>query len=165
MERKINRKVETYINDFRNDLINKLQKCDISNNEKNKLAEHIRNYQNLQLNKDDFMKRKRMTTVINLDVRCCAKIANGEQCSRKRKDNCELCGTHEKNQPYGIIEKNIQTNKLRKCEIIPQDIKGIYYYIDNDNNVYDHTDIKNNSSNPKIIAKCTIINGEYKLLK
>ena len=42
---------------------------------------------------------------------------------------------------------------LKKREVWAQDISGIIYYIDANNNVYDHNDILNNIVNPKIIAK------------
>ena len=85
-----------------------------------------------------------------------AKKANGEQCTRRKKDQCEYCGTHEKCQPHGIIDNIIEKTTLKKCEIFIKDIKGINYYIDLEGNVYDTADILHNKINPKIIAKYNI---------
>jgi hypothetical protein len=35
-----------------------------------------------------------------------------------------------------------------------QNIKGIEYFIDSNNNVYKHEDVIENLSNPQVIAKC-----------
>jgi hypothetical protein len=80
--------------------------------------------------------------------------ANNEQCTRRKKNSEKFCGTHIKGIPHGEISndnKNVQT--IIKKEIWAQDINGIIYYIDDENNVYEHTDIINNIMNPKIIAK------------
>ena len=51
------------------------------------------------------MKRKRVKNVVHLSDRCCAKRANGEQCTRRRKDTTtEYCGTHLKGTPHGICD-------------------------------------------------------------
>ena len=86
--------------------------------------------------------------------RCCALRANNEQCTRRKKNSEKFCGTHIKGIPHGEISndnKNFQT--IVKKEIWAQDINGIIHYIDDENNVYEHTDIINNIMNPKIIAK------------
>jgi hypothetical protein len=73
---------------------------------------------------------------------------------------CEYCGTHIKGTPHGIME-NQEENVLNttKIEVWAEDIKGIVYYIDKLNNVYDTGDIIKNKVNPKIIAKY-VKNGE-----
>ena len=55
----------------------------------------------------------------------------------------------------------IRLKKLTYHKTVAQDIKGIVYYIDDENNVYHPQDVMNNSVNPKIIAKYQIINGKY----
>ena len=44
-------------------------------------------------------------------------------------------------------------NTTQKIEVFAQDIHGIIYYIDKNNNVYQVEDIISNKVNPKIIAK------------
>jgi hypothetical protein len=41
----------------------------------------------------------------------------------------------------------------KKVEVYAQDIMGIIYYIDKNNNVYQAEDIVSNKLNPKVIAK------------
>ena len=126
------------------------------------LLQYIYDYDRLSFNKEDFQKRKRVKNFVPVYDRCCAKRANDEQCTRRRKDSSEYCGTHVKGTPHGIVVENAneqQKNNTHKVEVWVQDIQGIVYYIDNSNNVYDTADIIKNQVNPKIIAKY-IKNGE-----
>tara|TARA_Y100000591_G_C21834167_1_gene701475 strand:+ start:640 stop:1143 length:504 start_codon:yes stop_codon:yes gene_type:complete len=164
MENKINRKIETYITNLRNTLQEKIDDLDIDKQVRTQLTNIIYNCELLQLSKDDFMKRKRVVSVVSLNERCTAKKASGEQCTRKKKSTCNFCGTHEKCQPHGIVELNNNTIALKKREISIQDIKGIHYYIDNEYNVYNTADILSNVNDPRIIAKYREINGEYSIV-
>ena len=69
------------------------------------------------------------------------KEASGEQCTRRKKDGCQYCGTHSKGTPHGIVNENEPTNTTTKIEVSAIDIKGIVYYLDNKENVYDTEDI------------------------
>ena len=71
--------------------------------------------------------------------RCCAKRASNEQCTRRRKEGSEYCGTHMKGTPHGIMDTNQTEVKAstQKIEVWAQDIQGIVYYIDKFENVYD----------------------------
>ena len=92
--------------------------------------------------------------------RCCAKRATNEQCTRRKKDKDEYCGTHMKGTPHGIIDNQNEVKPTtQKIEVWAQDIKGIIYYIDKMNNVYQAEDVVVNKQNPKIIAKY-IKNGD-----
>jgi hypothetical protein len=44
-------------------------------------------------------------------------------------------------------------NNTQKIELYTQDIQGIIYYINNNNNIYQAEDIIINKMNPKIIVK------------
>ncbi len=57
----------------------------------------------LKLTKDDFAKRKRVKNAVPVFDRCHAKRANGEQCTRRKKDGCLCCGTHTKGTPHGMF--------------------------------------------------------------
>ena len=51
--------------------------------------------------------------------------------------------------------KETETKPTKKTvEVIVQDIKGIVYYVDDKNNVYNTEDIVSNKEDPRIIAKC-----------
>lgn len=155
MERRINKKIEIYITTFKNDIKEKTDELGLlSNNNVNNLLKYIYDYDRLVMNKDDFMKRKRIKNIVPFFDRCCAKRANNEQCTRKKKQNNEYCGTHLKGTPHGIIDtQNESIPNTLKIEVWAQDIMGIIYYIDKFNNVYQAEDIVGNKINPKIIAK------------
>ena len=167
MEKKISTKVDNYIQSFKKDIKVYLDNEDtLSFNEKSNFLKFIYDYDNLSLDKDDFKKRKRVKSVVPLYLRCCAKRANGEQCTRKKKDNCEYCGTHDKNRPHGeVTNSNVnEEEKYKKLEVHIQEINGILYYIDKFNNVYKSSDIINNKINPGVYAKYYIEDGIYKLI-
>ena len=176
MERRLNKKIEDYLISFKNDIAKKLQEIvnsleihDASTRDElmkanystklqcNSMAGFVYNYEKLRLVKDDFMKRKRVKSVVPMYERCSAKRANGEQCTRRKKDDEAYCGTHIKGTPHSIIDEvtcETPTTKNIKVDIWAQDIKGIIYYIDKTGNVYDTEDIMKIDKYPKrIIAK------------
>jgi hypothetical protein len=154
MEKRINKKIDMWITDFKDNIKEKaLDLGMLSDTNLIKLVQYIFDYERLSLSKDDFVKRKRVKNFIVLSDRCCAKRANNEQCTRRRKEGSEYCGTHLKGTPHGIHDINIPVKQIEKIEVWAQEIKGIIYYIDNNNNVYHPEDIMKNVNNPKIIAK------------
>lgn len=163
MERRLNKKLETYITTFKDSIREKATQLGLNSDMKStQLLQYIYDYDRLSFNKEDFQKRKRVKNFVPVYDRCCAKRANDEQCTRRRKDSSEYCGTHVKGTPHGIVVENAneqQKNNTHKVEVWVQDIQGIVYYIDNSNNVYDTADIIKNQINPKIIAKY-VKNGE-----
>ena len=167
MDKKINKRIENYTTQFKDNIREQAIQLDICDNEKTqKLLQFIYDYERLHLSKEDFMKRKRIKNSINLFDRCCAKRANNEQCTRRKKGEEEYCGTHLKGTPHGIIELNKSDNnnmEIKKIEVWAQDIQGIIYYIDNLNNVYQTEDIIINKTNPKVIAKYEKIGENYKI--
>ena len=58
----------------------------------------------------------------------------------------------------------IDTLKQSIMEVHIQEINGILYYIDKNNNVYKTEDILCNSQNPSITAKYGLENGVYKFV-
>jgi hypothetical protein len=155
MERRLNKKVELYITNFKDSIREKTTQMGIAKNEEvNQLLQYIYDYDRLSFNKEDFQKRKRVKNFVPIFDRCCAKRASNEQCTRRKKDGCEYCGTHLKGTPHGIVDaKDEPKNTTQKIEVFAQDIQGIIYYIDKNNNVYQAEDIISNKINPKIIAK------------
>jgi len=161
MERRLNNKLESYIIAFKDNIKEKASQIGIMDDSKiNELFQYIYDYERLTFNKDDFIKRKRVKNFVPIFDRCCAKRATNEQCTRRKKDSSEYCGTHLKGTPHGIIDnQNEEKVNIQKVEVWAQDIQGIIYYIDNCNNVYQAEDIVINKMNPKIIAKY-VKNGE-----
>jgi hypothetical protein len=155
MERRLNKKVEGYITSFKDCIREKATQMGMTKNEQvNQLLQFIYDYDRLSFNKEDFQKRKRVKNFVPMYDRCCAKRASDEQCTRRKKDGCEFCGTHLKGTPHGVIDTQNETkNTTQKVEVCAQDIQGIVYYIDKNNNVYQAEDIISNKINPKIIAR------------
>ena len=117
------------------------------------LLKFIYDYQRLSIEKTDLQKRKRVKNIVPIFERCRAKRANGEQCTRRKKTSHQLCGTHIKGTPHGMIQLSEKVDEMKKISIWAQDIKGIIYYIDENHHVYDPKDIYENKNNPRIIAK------------
>jgi len=170
MENRLNKKIENYIIKFKDDVRQKITEIKSSISDKhtdkfNDLVQFVYDYERLILNGDDFDKRKRVKNSIPNLNRCSAKRANGEQCTRRRKENCEFCGTHDKGAPYGLVEDKTQTNNKKTIEITGEEIQGIIYHIDKNNNVYNTEDILNNKENPQIIAKYKVsADGVYSIV-
>ena len=153
MENKINKKVEQYLDGYREILKGRILELDIESDIQSKLLETLYSLETLKLDREDFMKRKRVVSQVAIGERCIAKKANGEQCTRKRKDECSFCGTHEKCQPHGVVIASKNERSMRRCCITIVDINGINYYVDDDKNVYNSADILTNNNNPRIIGK------------
>lgn len=155
MDKKLNKITETYLSNFKNHIKDLILREEIEQSKAAKLIESIYSYERLEFSKEDVSKRKRIKNAIPGLNRCCAKRANGEQCTRKQKEGHTFCGTHVKGTPHGVIttDDNIE-NQLIKGEVFAEEINGIVYYIDKHNNVYKTEDILNNKQNPEIITKC-----------
>ena len=165
MERRINKKIESYISELKENVKKKASELGKEVVKDLELVQYIYDYERLILVKEDFMKRKRVKNIVNLSERCCAKRANGEQCTRRRKDlSVEFCGTHLKGRPHGTcdLETDLET-ECQKVEVWAQDIQGIIYYIDKALNVYQVEDIMQCKVNPKIIAKYIKIGDTYSI--
>lgn len=165
MEKRINKKISDHINDYKTGIKSWVeQNEDIDFNTKSNLLKFIYDFDGLSLNKDDFLKRRRVKSVVPQYLRCTAKKADGSQCTRKKKDDACYCGTHDKNRPHGIMDKDEKTEKeLKKVEIYLQEINGIMYYVDKQLNVYKTEDILANKTNPNIIAKYKDVGGTLML--
>ena len=151
MERRISKKVNDFIHGFKNEIAEKIKNKDIIDT--SEFMNYIYEYKNFELSKEDFMKRKRIKNMVPVYERCCAKRANGQQCTRRKKDDLQYCGTHSKGTPHGIMNDTETISTVTKVEVSAIDIKGIVYYLDNDGNVYDTEDIIANKKNPRVIAK------------
>jgi len=162
MERRINKRIDSYITTFKDSIRDKANSLGIQGEQNNHLLQFIYDYDRLALTKEDFLKRKRVKNIVPYCDRCSAKRANGEQCTRRKKEEDEYCGTHMKGTPHGMVdlqEENKQT--MQKIEVWAQDIQGIIYYIDKMMNVYQAEDIVSNKPNPKIIAKYVKVGETY----
>ena len=164
MEKRLNTKFDLYIKNFKDGIRDKMSQLQMTSSEAADLMEYIYEYDRLILDKEDFIKRKRVKNSIPDNNRCLAKRATGEQCTRRRKPDCEFCGTHSKGTPHGLI-LNTDTNmqSLQSVEVFAQEICGIVYYLYQYKNVYNTEDIMSSVENPRIIAKWERINDVYKI--
>jgi len=162
MEKRLNKKLDTYFTQFKDNVKNKACDMGLNKNEDIKqLLQYIYDYERLNFDQFDFQKRKRVKNFVPIFDRCCAKRATGENCTRRKKEGCEYCGTHTKGTPHGVVDlQNEVKTTTHKIEVWVQDIQGIHYYIDKNGNVYNPEDILGNKQNPKIIAKY-ISDGEH----
>ena len=159
MENRVNRIVETYFTQFKDDMRSLINNLDIHKDYKTTLMEFLYNYNKLEITKENITKRKRVKNVLPVNDRCIACRANGEQCTRRRKDENEYCGTHVKNRPYGVITNMEKTQNTVSISLRVEDVNGIVYHVDDLNNVYDNEDIINKVNMPRIIGKFSSITG------
>ena len=170
MERRINKKIETHQGEFKEKIkttiLNNLSTLKNLHPDIDTFDEYFMNilqfiydYENLELSEQDFVKRKRVKNKIPIVDQCIAKRANGEQCSRRKKDGSTFCGTHIKGTPHGVVSHidthccGLNDNVNKKVEVWLEDIGGIMFYIDNVGNIYDYNEVNSNKVNPKIINK------------
>ena len=154
MEKRISNKIDNFFLKFKDDIKEHIVKTDNATGKFNDLLKFIYEYEKLNLNKEDFTKRKRVKNTVPNYERCCAKRANNEQCTRRRKDGEMFCGTHIKGTPNGVFNMDVDQKPAKKViEVSVQDIKGIVYYIDDNNNVYNTEDVVANKENPRVIAR------------
>lgn len=167
MEKRISKRIEQHQIDFKNAIKSYLDKkdCRLQSDSEDITSDFLKfvfDFENMTLSKDDFRKRKRVKNQVPQYERCTARRANGEQCTRRRKDQSCFCGTHIKGTPHGVIDGEGLIKTVKKIEVWVQDIKGINYYIDDSNNVYLPEDILQNSSAPRRIGKWSFNkHGEY----
>ena len=167
MERRINARIEAHSFGFKQEIAARFEavrlkyvaaavntQCAEMQREYTAIMNFIYEADKLKLTKDDFAKRKRVKNAVPMFDRCHAKRANGEQCTRRKKEGCMCCGTHAKGTPHGMFDGLDAPSTNIKVETWVQDIKGIMYHIDAQGNVYDPEDIVANKMNPNVIAKC-----------
>jgi len=166
MEKRVTSKINEYQDQFKSDIKSWVETKDsIDFTSKSELLQFIYDYDTLTLQKEDFSKRKRIKSFVPHYLRCNAKRASGEQCTRKKKHDSSYCGTHDKNRPHGEIECGAcQEDTLKQMAVWPQEINGILYYIDDYNNIYKSEEIISNKINPNVIAKYKEVNGVYTIL-
>ena len=169
MESRINKNISTYIRGFKNDLVDVIKEMESSDTgvEVNQLISYIYDYQKLVLRPVDFNKRKRLKNTIPVTNRCSACKANGDQCTRRRKEESEFCGTHSKGVPHGMVndDDNLTNGDdvSHNLEIFGEDINGIIFYMDKYKNVYSVEDIMMKKTDPGIVGSYELVNGVYNI--
>jgi hypothetical protein len=131
----------------------------IKNNDEditNVFVEYIKNYEiRYAGNAKEPSVNPALSNITNDDI-CIAKISQGVRCSRKHKKGNVYCGTHIKRHPAGVFEETVKPIRVKmekKVDIWVQLIRGINYYIDENNNVYNPEHILLLNKNPSVIYK------------
>lgn len=170
MERRLNNKLSAYLTSFKNDMKEKMfeklndNNGQLTSQEFNELIVFMFDYEGFCFTQDDFVKRKRIKNIVPVNDRCCAKRANNEQCTRRKKEGFEYCGTHVKGTPNGFMDTDSSEPQpeTTKVEVWAQEIKGISYYLDNNGNVYEPEDVVMNRNKPRVIAQYNKLDtGDY----
>lgn len=161
MEKRVVKKCEDHLTDFKEKIQEWISDNEVEVTGKQNTSDFLKfifDFNTLSLTKEDFAKRKRVKNTVPHNERCCACRANGEQCTRRKQDGLNFCGTHFKGTPHGTIDSYQQSKETttKKVEVIIKEIKGINYYIDNNNNIYKTEDIMNGKIDPIIIGKYII---------
>lgn len=161
MEKRLNTKLDTYVNAFKREVADKIRSGDLSQEE---LINFVMEYRGISLDEKDFLKRKRSNNVVPVCEKCIAKRMNGTQCTRRKQGGTEFCGTHSKGRPYGCIEPNETKTDLKQVEVFQQEINGIMCYIDNETHVYSVEDILSGKPTPRMIANYRVVDGVYSIV-
>jgi len=155
----INKSIETYTIQFKNDLQQKINVLELittqsSESERTKireLMEYIYEYPKLSLTKKDTVVNSPSSSSSQQNMYCVANRSDGIQCTRKKKKNCEYCGTHAKLENTNSMKSSIP--QIKKMDVSAEEINGIIYYIDEYGNVYHTEDILEGKENPRIVGK------------
>ncbi len=105
-------------------------------------------------------KKQRNRAKIPVYQRCQAYKANGEQCTRRRRTNHDLCGTHGKGTPHGRLTScNETTPKTMRYLTSVREVRGINYHVDTKTDeVYRTEDILKGDRVPRVIG--TLVQGD-----
>ena len=160
MEKRITKKFDDHLLKFKEEIKSYISQNDIEmvgNANKEEFLKFIFDFVTISLDKTDFTKRKRIKNLVPQTDRCCACRANGEQCTRRKQEGFNFCGTHNKGTPHGTIDTFLETNlsASSKIEVSIKEINGIHLYVDENKNIYKTEEVLQNQLNPSIIGKYT----------
>ena len=167
MEKAINTKISKHINHIKDTIADEIKKTYTNDAKLANLLCRMYEIPHFTIDKTDLQKRKRIKNSVPFHERCRAKKANDVQCTRRKKTDCDFCGTHIKGIPHGEISNDTEESKEAatiKVQVWVEEIGGIIYHLDSKGNVYDPQDIYENIQNPKVIARYIKNDEEYKIL-
>jgi len=151
MNKRINKTIDKWWTALREDL--QTQVTEAPTMTAQAILHHLWKKSPLILKESDYQKRQRAKNIVPLYERCTAKRANSEQCTRRRREGANFCGTHAKGTPHGTINMDDIETPLKKVDVWIQEIGGISYYIDGDGNVYNPQDVFQNKIDPRKIRR------------
>lgn len=156
MEQRTNACIEKYLLGFKAAIKAKILELDLGQSA-SELVGFVYDYENLTIKKEEMVKPKRVRSgdpeegVVQRGNpnRCLAKRATGEQCTRRRKDDADFCGTHCKGAPHGQVASDATVQHI---ELFTQKINGIVYFLDHGGHVYNTEHVMSSQQNPAVIA-------------
>ncbi len=92
-------------------------------------------------------KKRKKNKILAPNQLCLARKADGEQCTRRKKDSCDFCGKHSGTLKYGRIDDDTKHSSDSFIQCTPITINGTEYLVDNKKVVYSY-----NIENPEIIG-------------
>ena len=109
----------------------------------------------------DEPKKQRVRAEVPKYQRCQAYKANGEQCTRRRRTDCELCGTHVKGTPHGRLNlPESGRSKTKRYLTCVKEVNGINYHVDTESAVvYMTEDILSGNREPRVIGSYKVVDG------
>jgi len=156
MERRVSKLVRAHEQQFKEEVKAWVMKNMSEHPSSSSLIQFVYDYQNVQLNADDFVRRKRVKNTVPVCDRCIANRANGERCTRRKRNGSNLCGTHLKGTPHGMVNETTDEAPMKTVELWLKSINGITYHVDESNRVYSPEDILKGSHTPRIIGELRV---------
>ena len=94
--------------------------------------------------------KKNKKTILASSEICVARKADGQRCTRKRRENYEYCGKHSSHLKYGRADDNKPSDTTDEKYVMTwhENIDGTDYLVDDQNVVYTY-----NLENPEIVGK------------
>jgi hypothetical protein len=161
MERRINSLIADYIKKMKSDTMKYAQQLNITgNNGVQDVLQFVSDYERLELKEEHFAKRQRIKHVVAPEKRCNGRRGEGTQCTRRKQDGKEYCGTHMKtsalcelsNDDASASTSSMETSLTKTLEVWSEEIKGIMYYVDVRGTIYDAEDIVCNKPSPRVLG-------------
>ena len=165
MERKLNTMVQNYVAKFKSDTVKYAQSLNATGDNKvDAVLQFVCDYHRLIFTAEDFAKRQRIKHVVSPELRCNGKRGAGNQCTRRKQEGKEYCGTHAKVN-YAVTDttqlcQDASASLTETLEVWTEEINGIMYYVDKTSKVYDASDVVCNKLSPKVLGKYTKTTGE-----
>ncbi len=159
MERRINAVIAEYIKKMKSDTMKYAHQLNITGNDGvQDVLQFVSDYERLELKEEHFAKRQRIKHVVPPEKRCNGRRGEGTQCTRRKQEGGEYCGTHIKTSSLcelvGVDStSSLTTNSETKTlEVWSEEIKGIMYYVDARGTIYDAEDIVCNKPSPRVLG-------------
>ena len=161
MERRINIVIADYIKKMKSDTLKYAQQLNITgNNGVQDVLQFVSDYERLELKEEHFAKRQRIKHVVSPEKRCNGRRGEGTQCTRRKQDGKEYCGTHMKTSALcelvssdaSASTSSMETSLTKTLEVWSEEIKGIMYYVDAKGTIYDAEDVVCNKSSPRVLG-------------